>query len=693
ACWYPGPLPTEYHLYRVCADITGADVADSHASRLRYDNLCLWRRQVGGNMLLREIEDVVYGMSWRDMRKAANGDLYLGQNHFLRRILTRDREAVRFLAMATECEHVRAETQSPWYYPTMPIEGRTLESLADTLLARATGRYARRYVLQAVRALFTTRRYAEVDSLWRTEVSRWPVDDVMRRHIEQYAVGARVRLGREADAVAFYARTGDTESLRYCLAKHQKVTDMDIIDTLYKYNPNGWGLRRQLQRLLHSVEASHEESVLPEVRDFCQRAAGDGRTKCDALWPYTLAFIFDYLGREDEALHWLQQAEQRHADQTLDESIRLMRMYLDAKTAQMDDRYEQRLEKQLRWLDRLIVRDLTPQVRNRASTLRDASCGISFYYWNDMLRRILLGTVCPRMVSAGRTTRALSLANMTENRLLQLVDTVETYDGERMALSKYRRTHADSCYNALDWQSWFFLMADTLGADAVADYARRVRTPRNDFDRFLNARSYTSKDYLCDLVGTQLLRSMRYAEAVEWLGRVSPAFQRTLNVAQYMYGEPFHAEGRRWETKRYSKFDFAVRMATLEAAVKKTPDPNLRAQMMLQMSRGIRNSFGRCWPLTQYFYGQPGCFHPFDELKYDAAGAFARANAPYKQKALCRAGNLQRTAMQLFTDRECLAQAELEMCNFKTVVEQYAETEAASFVRRNCDTWADYHVK
>ncbi|MBQ2460565.1 MAG: hypothetical protein II505_07810, partial [Bacteroidaceae bacterium] len=52
ACWYPGSLPTEYHLYRVCADITGADVADSHASRLRYDNLCLWRRQVGGNMLL-----------------------------------------------------------------------------------------------------------------------------------------------------------------------------------------------------------------------------------------------------------------------------------------------------------------------------------------------------------------------------------------------------------------------------------------------------------------------------------------------------------------------------------------------------------------------------------------------------------------------------------------------------------------
>ncbi|MBQ5861979.1 MAG: hypothetical protein IIW65_07565, partial [Alistipes sp.] len=49
----------------------------------------------------------------------------------------------------------------------------------------------------------------------------------------------------------------------------------------------------------------------------------------------------------------------------------------------------------------------------------------SFYYWNDMMRRILIAEVCPRMIKAGRTTRALQLANMADNRLLGLVDYVE----------------------------------------------------------------------------------------------------------------------------------------------------------------------------------------------------------------------------------------------------------------------------
>lgn len=45
-----------------------------------------------------------------------------------------------------------------------------------------------------------------------------------------------------------------------------------------------------------------------------------------------------------------------------------------------------------------------------------------------MMRRILLAEVCPRMIKSGKTTRALQLANMADNRLLNIVNRHEICD-------------------------------------------------------------------------------------------------------------------------------------------------------------------------------------------------------------------------------------------------------------------------
>ena len=57
-----------------------------------------------------------------------------------------------------------------------------------------------------------------------------------------------------------------------------------------------------------------------------------------------------------------------------------------------------------------------------------------------------------------------------------------------------------------------------------------VRKPVSELDRYLNTRGYIGSDYLNDIVGTQCLRNMRYKEAVEYLGAVSKAYQKHLNV-------------------------------------------------------------------------------------------------------------------------------------------------------------------
>ena len=76
-----------------------------------------------------------------------------------------------------------------------------------------------------------------------------------------------------------------------------------------------------------------------------------------------------------------------------------------------------------------IADNITPKVRERTSEYYDLACNISYYYWNDMMRRIILAEVCPRMIVSGKTIRALQLANMADNRLLGLVD-CKTYHKE-----------------------------------------------------------------------------------------------------------------------------------------------------------------------------------------------------------------------------------------------------------------------
>ena len=49
----------------------------------------------------------------------------------------------------------------------------------------------------------------------------------------------------------------------------------------------------------------------------------------------------------------------------------------------------------------------------------------SYYYWNDAMRCILLGTVCPKMMEVGKTTLALQLANMASYSLLNAILTFE----------------------------------------------------------------------------------------------------------------------------------------------------------------------------------------------------------------------------------------------------------------------------
>lgn len=122
-------------------------------------------------------------------------------------------------------------------------------------------------------------------------------------------------------------------------------------------------------------------------------------------------------------------------------------------------------------------------------------------------------------------------------------------------------------------------------------------------------------------------------------------------------------------------------MNQLECDIAVATDPNQKAMLMLDFGIGLRNSFDYCWALTQYRWGWEYYFGT-DWKEVDLT-----------QHALQRADRFFSKALNTFTDDEYAAQAQLHLCNYKTVCEKYPESLAAEIVRGHCERYVDYHAE
>ena len=85
--------------------------------------------------------------------------------------------------------------------------------------------------------------------------------------------------------------------------------------------------------------------------------------------------------------------------------------------------FQQIIEKQMRE-DRKIVSNLDAGTRQviASNGFYNHNCRFSQYYWNDMMRKIVIAQVVPLCISSGYKTRALQLLNYADNRIFNLVN-------------------------------------------------------------------------------------------------------------------------------------------------------------------------------------------------------------------------------------------------------------------------------
>ncbi|MBR1632237.1 MAG: hypothetical protein IJ686_00575 [Bacteroidales bacterium] len=639
------------------------------------ENCLLWQRQTGRDIPLDDIYQVVYKSGIEDLENMGKATS-LRKNPFFK-YLKQDSEALDFLLLAKQCEKARSEMTSPWYYPSKKDPRRlSLDEVAGKSMSVRNGRFLGRYALQAERALLSLRRYDDCINFWN-EVSGLLKDDVITKMAKRYVAGAYQRIGNLEMARRLFIEAGDG----LAVAGITDTKGVCSLDVMYEYAPDTPELREEIGRIIQSGERlgadlnncrnyNEQRSQLDSAKMFCLKVAREGRVKQPAFWYYSAAFISNLFGREAEASSTLMDAERiDDGDELIKESVKVLRIWLDAKLTPYSTSYEKRMVDNLRWLDERIVRDYTKVSKvTREDGMYLMKTNISYFYWNDMMRKVVLGAICPKLVENGRGDRAIAFANMADYRLLYTLEDCRAKKGS----------------NGYDYSNESFKLIDTVGVNALKKYIAELQHPTTESSRFLNARGRSDINFYKEILGTQFLRNMRYAEAEQVFRTVPDSYKSRLNTyPQYFVYDPFSITKSTLKERSDCKLTFASRMADLKTEIATFSDPDRKALAMVKYATGMQQSVTRCWAYT--FYGKN-----WDDSNPEyGLTNFSKTQITVSKKA--EAIYLQ--ALKTARDPEVLASIHLAFKNMATVIKQYAGTAAARSIEGKCDTYYDYHLE
>ena len=696
--WFPSE---EYYMYRVYDKTAGK------ASSAEWQLNCeAWKRVTSTSVDIRDVKEVVYKYSKEEtagiLSRKKSGNSFAD---WLK--ANRDSETIDFLVLAKTCEAARFEMNDPWYYPskndpTVAI----LNNVIDKAVSYTGTRLEDRHVLQAIRAMFSLEKYSCIDSLWKSRESRIK-DGVIKDMILGYVAGAAYNTGDVQKALDYYTKNNDLESLSLYLSKAGLDSSRKgLLSYAAEHCPDNSQLPELLQGLFYGSEPDwyfyynytdikdtpdyrtrahlcrvYDKSKTEEYISICLKAAENAQEP--GIWYYTAAYLTDLLGQPEKALKIADKAAVSKKSTFIAESVKVLQIYLEAKTSKYDSAYEGKLLSQLKWLDEKIKTNITDEVKRITEGGYYLHVGISYMYWNDMLRRIVISEVCPRMEDAGKSETALALLNMADNRLLSLVGSHEAccydwkaheYRYETMSLDKYRHSRF---HNMFDFSNYYFIALDGMDLDNVVRYASVLeRGGRSPLEQFAIARGFNDMEYIYDLIGTRYLRERKYAKAAAALSKVSSGYQKRLNVNPYCDRDPFKyiftETGKPFENY---KLNFAVEMRDLEKEMASS-NPDVCGSAMVRYGIGLRSSFDYCWALTQYHLseGDPWLYRDF------------------RKDALADAEDYIRKGLSLIYDRELAAKAYLSVCQWQTVAERFTDTEAGNKVITECDKLYDHKL-
>lgn len=684
--------PLKFHFYQ---EEENPDLTEITRSR----NLILWQQLTSPTIPLKDIETGVYTLSFEDLKdefkkgKSTNKLIkWLKDN--------KEGELKDFLLLAKELEDIRSQRNSAWYYPSDKSgfdstrnELQRLDSIISICQKRTTGKLADRYALQSIRANLTIKQYQKAIDCYNNVLGSLPEDNLFKQMAKGYIAGCFLRLGDTSMANRLFAEVGDYNSLAG-----------DRIDTFIEMahiNPESPVFKTRLNRYIGYGDSIANVRYI-KVADAALASPG---VKHKGDWLFLKAYIASiYNSNPAKALKYINEArKESFSTPQMSDDARLFSICLNAENGNLAN-----LESDVRWLH-------------------------TVYGKNDPI----LFFIVPALLKKGRYTEALALVNYKPDYPRSYSRDYDPDDGEPFyheyyLSDKYKGILPSSFKNwdSYSYASTGFQMLLSSTSDQVIAYKKSIQNPTSPLISFLLPNIRHDNEYLDEIIGTLLLREGDYSKAVEYLSRVSPDYQRKMNLfkTNHLTYDPFEyyytpkdkwehdwyktdfvweedygqelrpnvekSKVKRLKTQLNAKLNFATEMTRLTDIMEHGKNADEKALARLRYAIGRYNSFNTCWALTQYWLGnsQQCNYQPVYWLPNGDSMILDYIQAPPSQLK----GMDERFEQEIddifkqLESPEALAEANFTLRNYRTIARHYPDSKQGRFLAAHCDHWKDW---
>ena len=664
--------PFTYEKTEICFfSVTEGTPANTGGTK--QENLRLWQRETSSSIPLADIEEIVYSnfdaVSWEEDEVADS----IRSNKFYRWLRSHQATEIQeFLTFAKRVERARAEKCSPWYYPAEKAQAGGAPSgfapLIEYCADRQDSKLKARYGLQMIRLLHASSQWEECVAAFNRWFGDVPDNHLMKRMAMDYVAGAWTRLGDTDKANRYFAMKGDINSLN----------GVDVLSYMAEINPSAYPMQEIEGRLGLNKEPGYrfgvysEEQIQRSVLPAARKVVEAGKAKNIGEWEFLLAYLEgEYNNDYETADRYIRQALAHGLPtQTGHNHARAYKMAVDGARGNVSP-----LLADLKWIEN--------KVRN----------GGDVYYWRQLALGIVYCYWFPYMTEHEHLPMALLLSNYVEN-LCGRFD----YQEERLLTAQERvqmRTSRKE-RNEVDFNGNFVRFIMTLKPQDLIDY-KHCLNDSSKLVTYLRNGGRNDDDFIDELIGTLYLQECNYAGAINWLSKVSPGYQYTLNTYKggYLTRDPFAftLESRqdtvesaklfpKLRNKGSVKLNFATRMRQLEWETKQGKDEHAKTVAKVKYALARYASFSSCWALTAY---EDGWIWPNHSYSVIESTRGERLNAEE-----VRMRSVIDETVASIDDKETAAEVQYLLGNLKTIAKKYPNTSTGKFLSTHCDHWKDW---
>lgn len=662
--------------------------ANSVADDNKAENIALWQRLTSASIPASDIEQAVYRDPYPEI---LYGNDYSPNRFYSWLASTNDREALDFLSDAKNVEQIRDSLASPWFYPDDrygSVGSYQIEDLLKRCMEYKGTRFRDRYALQAVRLLFSLRRYDRCAEYFETAFAGYDDSNLFKRMARRYAAGSWQRLGQVERANEYFALSGDFLSLK----------TPDRVAYMAKRNPDCPQLMDYLQR----CASMSDTAAMLGARNTALQLLSGTQLKHRGDWEFLVAYT-DLVYRRDTTSARNHIAKALKGDFYTDDfgdHARAFALMIDAARGTSP-----RLE-DLHWLEKKTSPEYTDS-----------------RHWTAIMQNIICGHWVPALWRKKNYSTAILLASLAEYRkpLSGFVSQYNPGTGTSM-YAAFRDVRYDRAWrNIYDYGSLPFKLMGSLSSRQLAETSVKMKAS-NPVYSFLRRYARLDADYVNELTGTLALREQDYTRAFAYFSKVSPGYQKLMNVYRdgYLAYDPFiyygtrhrketrsdsdgeeytveyeYSEGfakARMMTSDNAKLNFARQMMLLQKEMKSGRTADERGLARMRYAIGLRNSFEQCWALTRYSEGYVWT----EYTSYIDTGNNLENRIPFlyeyddsDEVELKMQREIEASMASLASD-DAKARAELMLGNVKTIVKRYGDTPTAQYVKSNCDRWRNW---